>query len=87
MVIGSDRFAAGYNVAKLAHERATLAGPIPARGAVPRVRRTAPRVGTPDGIAYVPEMRTQLVAARTLAEALLDLALAARAGEWLAKAA
>jgi hypothetical protein len=32
-------------------------------------------------------MRTQLVAARTVAEALLDLALAARAGEWLAKAA
>jgi len=30
-VIGCDRFAAGYHVAKLAHERAALAGPIPAR--------------------------------------------------------
>jgi hypothetical protein len=30
-VMGSDRFAAGYNVAKLARERAALAGPITAR--------------------------------------------------------
>jgi uncharacterized protein YbjT (DUF2867 family) len=30
-IIGCDRFTAGYNAAKVAHERATLAGPIPAR--------------------------------------------------------
>ena len=30
-IIGADRFTAGYNVAKLAHERAMLAGPIPVR--------------------------------------------------------
>ena len=42
-IIGTDRFTAGYGVAKVAHEQAMLAGPDPgadpARGAVPRVRR------------------------------------------------
>jgi len=30
-IIGIDKLTAGYNVAKLVHEHATLAGPIPAR--------------------------------------------------------
>jgi uncharacterized protein YbjT (DUF2867 family) len=30
-IIGTDRFTAGYGAAKLAHERAALSGPIPAR--------------------------------------------------------
>jgi uncharacterized protein YbjT (DUF2867 family) len=30
-IIGTDRFTAGYGAAKLAHERAMLSGPIPAR--------------------------------------------------------
>src|SRR6266511_2417978 len=30
-IIGRDRFTAGYGAAKLAHERAMLSGPIPAR--------------------------------------------------------
>jgi hypothetical protein len=30
-IIGADRFAGGYGAAKVAHERAMLAGPIPAR--------------------------------------------------------
>jgi hypothetical protein len=30
-IIGADRFTGGYGAAKIAHERATLAGPVPAR--------------------------------------------------------
>jgi hypothetical protein len=30
-IIGTDKYAAGYGAAKLAHEQAALAGPIPAR--------------------------------------------------------
>jgi uncharacterized protein YbjT (DUF2867 family) len=30
-IIGTDRFTAGYGAAKLAHERASLSGPIPVR--------------------------------------------------------
>jgi uncharacterized protein YbjT (DUF2867 family) len=77
-IIGADRFSSGYNVAKVAHERATLSGPVPGR-----VLRAAQfhefvgellRWGRQGEVSYVPEMRTQLVAARTVAEALVDLA-------------
>jgi uncharacterized protein YbjT (DUF2867 family) len=30
-IIGCDRFSGGYNAAKVAHERAMLSGPVPAR--------------------------------------------------------
>src|SRR5206468_9874115 len=30
-IIGCDRFTAGYNAAKVAHERAMLSGPLPVR--------------------------------------------------------
>ena len=79
-IIGCDRFSGGYNVAKYGHELAAVAGPIPVR-----ILRAAQfhefveqlvQWGTQDGVAYVPEMRTQLVAARTVAEALADLATA-----------
>ena len=79
-IIGADRFTAGYNVAKVAHERTLLAGPIPAR--VLRAAQFHEFVeqlldwGTQGEVAYVPEMRTQLVAARTVAQALVELALA-----------
>ena len=59
-------------------------GPIPvadpARGAVPRVRRAARRLGHARATSrYVPQMRTQLVAARAVAEALVaDLATGRR---------
>jgi uncharacterized protein YbjT (DUF2867 family) len=62
----------------LAHERAALAGPIPTR-----ILRAAQfhefveqlmQWGRRGDAIYVPEMRTQLVAARTVAEALADLA-------------
>lgn len=78
-IIGTDRLKGGYGIAKVAHEQATLSGPIPAR-----VLRAAQfhefveqlvQWGTRDGISNVPQMRTQLVAARTVAEALADLAV------------
>lgn len=79
-IIGCDRFADGYNAAKVAHERAALAGPIPAR--ILRAAQFHEFVGqlldwgTQGTVGYVPEMQTQLVAARTVAEALVDLAVA-----------
>jgi uncharacterized protein YbjT (DUF2867 family) len=78
-IINTDRLKGGYAIAKVAHERATLSGPIPAR--VLRAAQFHEFVeqlvewGTQGGVAYVPEMRTQLVAARTVAEALADLAV------------
>jgi uncharacterized protein YbjT (DUF2867 family) len=77
-IIGCDRFSAGYNAAKLAHERAMLSGPIPVQ--ILRAAQFHELVaqlvewGRRDDASYVPEMRTQLVAARVVAEALADLA-------------
>jgi uncharacterized protein YbjT (DUF2867 family) len=77
-IIGIDRFTAGYNVAKVAHERAMLAGPIPVR--ILRAAQFHEFVGQlvqwarQGDVSYLPKMRTQLVAARTVAEALADLA-------------
>jgi uncharacterized protein YbjT (DUF2867 family) len=77
-IIGIDKFTAGYSAAKLDHERAMLAGPIPAR--VLRAAQFHEFVaqlmdwGRRGDVVYVPKMRTQLVAARTVAEALVDLA-------------
>jgi hypothetical protein len=79
-IIGCDRFSGGYGAAKVAHEQAALAGPIPAR-----VLRAAQfhefveqlvQWGTQGEVAYVPNMRTQLVAARTVAEALVEMSIA-----------
>jgi uncharacterized protein YbjT (DUF2867 family) len=77
-IIGCDRFTGGYGAAKVAHEHAVLSGPIPAR--VLRAAQFHEFVeqlvdwGTRDDVSYVPRMRTQLVAARTVAEALAVLA-------------
>jgi uncharacterized protein YbjT (DUF2867 family) len=77
-IIGCDRFTAGYGAAKVAHERAMLSGPIPTR--VLRAAQFHEFVGQlvewgRDGeVSYVPKMRTQLVAAVTVAGALADLA-------------
>lgn len=79
-IIGIDGLTAGYNVAKLAHEEAMLSGPIPAR--ILRAAQFHEFVaqlmewGRQGEVCYVPRMRTQLVAARTVAEALADLATA-----------
>jgi uncharacterized protein YbjT (DUF2867 family) len=77
-IIGTDRFTAGYGAAKLAHEQAHASGPVPAR--ILRAAQFHEFVaqlmdwGREGDVVYVPRMRTQLVAARTVAEALADLA-------------
>jgi uncharacterized protein YbjT (DUF2867 family) len=84
-IVGCDRFSGGYNVAKVVQEQAALAGPIPAR--ILRAAQFHEFVGQlldwgrNGEAAYVPEMRTQLVAARTVAEALAELALDPSADE------
>ena len=73
-IIGADRFSAGYIASKIPHERAHLTGPIPAR--VLRAAQFHEFVellmawGRRDDVIHVPRMRTQLVAARTVAAAL-----------------
>ena len=78
-IIGTDKATGGYGAAKLAHERAALAGPIPAR--ILRAAQFHEFVevlmgwGRQGDVVYLPKMRTQIVAARTVAEALAALAL------------
>jgi len=78
-IIGTDKSAGGYGAAKLAHERAALAGPIPAR--ILRAAQFHEFVevlmgwGRQGDVIYLPKMRTQIVAARTVAEALAGTAL------------
>jgi uncharacterized protein YbjT (DUF2867 family) len=77
-IIGIDRFTGGYQAAKKAHERVMLSGPIPAR--VLRAAQFHEFVellvewGRQGEVSYVWNMRTQLVAARTVAEALATMA-------------
>jgi uncharacterized protein YbjT (DUF2867 family) len=77
-IIGIDRFTGGYQAAKLEHERVSLAGPIPARILrAAQFHEFVPELvawGRDGDVSYVPKMRTQLVAARTVAEALVELA-------------
>ena len=77
-IIGCDRFSAGYNAAKLAHEKAMRSGRLPV--VILRAAQFHELVGQlvdwgrQDELSYVPMMRAQLVAARTVAERLADLA-------------
>jgi uncharacterized protein YbjT (DUF2867 family) len=77
-IIGIDKFQGGYNAAKAAQEAALLEGPLPVR--IVRAAQfhefVEPLVGwtIQDGVAHLPAMRTQLVAARVVAEALADAA-------------
>lgn len=79
-IIGSDRFPGGYGAAQIAHERTALSGPIPAT--VLRAAQFHELVaqliewGTRGDVIEVPRMRTQLVAARAVGQALADLATA-----------
>ena len=79
-IIGIDDFVGGYSAGKLAHEQATLAGPIPAR--IVRAAQFHEFVGqlvewgTQGDMAYVPKFRTQPVAAKSVAEVLVDVATA-----------
>lgn len=78
-IIGIDRFMAGYMAAKVAHEKAMRAGPIPVR--IVRAAQFHELVGQliewgrQGDVSYVPKMQTQLVAAKTVAEFLADLAI------------
>jgi uncharacterized protein YbjT (DUF2867 family) len=77
-IIGTDRFSGGYGAAKVAHEQAMQAGPIPV--CVLRAAQFHEFVeelvewSRQGDLSYVPRMRTQLVAAGTVAEGLVDLA-------------
>jgi uncharacterized protein YbjT (DUF2867 family) len=84
-IIGIDRFTGGYQAAKLEHERLSLGGPIPAR--ILRAAQFHEFVtelvewGRNGEASYVPKMRTQLVAARTVAETLAGMATDAEWGD------
>jgi uncharacterized protein YbjT (DUF2867 family) len=77
-VIGADRFTAGYPAAKLAHERSMQTGPVSVD--VVRIAQLHEFVeqvvawGRDGEVTRVREMRANLVAARTVAEALADVA-------------
>ena len=77
-IIGADRVTSGYIASKIPHEEAMKAGTIPVR--ILRAAQFHEFVplflewGRQGDVVYVPEMRTQLVAARTVAEALAELA-------------
>jgi uncharacterized protein YbjT (DUF2867 family) len=77
-IIGIDQFSGGYNAAKVAQERTLMAGRIPVR--ILRAAQFHEFVeqlvewGRQGDVSYLPEMRTQLVAARTVAQALVALA-------------
>lgn len=77
-IIGIDKFEGGYNAAKVAQEETLLDGPLPVR--IVRAGQFHEFVDQlvgwmiQDGVAYLPEMRTQPVAARVVAETLADAA-------------
>jgi uncharacterized protein YbjT (DUF2867 family) len=81
-IINIDKFASGYGLAKIVHEDAWRSGPIPVR--IVRAAQFHEFVaqllewGTQGDVAYVPEMRTQIVSARTVAETVADVATADR---------
>jgi uncharacterized protein YbjT (DUF2867 family) len=79
-IVGVDDWADGYGKAKLAHEKVALAGPIPTR--ILRATQFHEFVGqlldwaTQGEVGHVPDMLTQLVAARSVAEAMANLVTA-----------
>ena len=79
-IIGLEKQQGDYQLAKLAHEKAALAGPIPTR--IVRAAQFHEFVGpvldwgTQGEVGHVPDQRTQLVAARSVAEAVVNLATA-----------
>lgn len=84
-IIGIEHFSGGYYAAKQAQERAMLEGPLPVRllRAAQFHEFVAPLVdwGRKGDRSFVQKMRTQLVSARTVAEALVDLATDPAFGE------
>ncbi|MBV9447097.1 MAG: protein kinase [Streptosporangiaceae bacterium] len=90
-IIGIQKSAGGYGAAKLAHELAVLAGPVAAR--VLRVAQFHELVGVlmemgrQGEVIYLPQMRTQIIAARTVAEELAEMATSPEAEFAAARAA
>ena len=78
-IIGVDRFTTGYMAAKLVHEEAMRDGPIPVRilrsGQFHEFVPLLVAWGKRGDVSYLPKVRTQLVAARSVAKALADLAI------------
>ncbi|MGN9846650.1 SDR family oxidoreductase [Nonomuraea sp. H19] len=77
-IIGVDKATAGFLAAKNVHEELLLSGPLPVR--ILRAAQFHEFVGQlldwqQGGVAYIPALPTQLVACRTVAEELVDLAL------------
>ncbi|MEW1844960.1 NAD(P)H-binding protein [Nonomuraea angiospora] len=77
-IIGVDKATAGFVAAKKVHEQLLLSGPLPAR--ILRAAQFHEFVGQlldwqQGDVAYIPALPTQLVACRTAAETLVDLAL------------
>jgi len=78
-IVGIDPYTHGYQVGKLAQERAALAGPLPVR--IARATQFHEFIGvvadwgTQGDVAYVAKWRIQPVAARSVAEVLADLAV------------
>jgi uncharacterized protein YbjT (DUF2867 family) len=77
-IVGADRFTGGFIAASAVHERAMSEGPIPVRILrATQFHEFVPSMlewGRQGDVIYVPRMRTQLVAARSVAEALAGLA-------------
>ncbi|GGV28161.1 nucleoside-diphosphate sugar epimerase [Streptomyces longisporoflavus] len=76
-IIGADKATAGFVAAQQVHEEAALAGPLDAR--ILRAAQFHEFVGQlldwqQGEVAYIPALPTQLVACRTVAETLVDLA-------------
>ncbi|MEV4062799.1 SDR family oxidoreductase [Nonomuraea dietziae] len=78
-IIGVDKATAGFLAAKKVHEELLLSGPLPVR--ILRSAQFHEFVGQlldwqQGDVAYIPALPTQLVACRTVAEELVDLASA-----------
>jgi uncharacterized protein YbjT (DUF2867 family) len=78
-IVGIDKFTGGYQAAKLAHERVMSEGPVPVRILrATQFHEFVPQLiewGRQGDVSYLQNMRTQLVAARSVAEVLADLAV------------
>jgi uncharacterized protein YbjT (DUF2867 family) len=77
-IIGCDRFTDGYNAAKVVHEWEMRSGPVPVRILrAAQFHEFVPQLvdwGRNGEVSSVQKMRTQLVAAKTVAEVLVELA-------------
>jgi uncharacterized protein YbjT (DUF2867 family) len=77
-IIGVEHFSGGYGRAKVAHEQAAREGGLPVRVVrAAQFHEFVPQLvdwGTQGDVAFITRMRTQPVAARTVAEVVADVA-------------